>query len=132
MIHNQRIGVGLAAIALTATANAQLNGNVLDAEWRYPDFSTVLEAHVVTVGPGIELPVASPILFLGATTANQSGVAFLSRTLPAEAQGGVVQAFDLSSCATSNVEVYEPLAGHEPARADVSQQPGPATPNLGR
>ena len=41
---------------LASAAPAQLNGGTLTADWRYPDFNSVLESHVITVGPGVELP----------------------------------------------------------------------------
>lgn len=45
-----------AALACTFTANAQLNGNRLTAEWRWPEFDTVLESHLVVVSTKVELP----------------------------------------------------------------------------
>jgi len=43
-------------VAVSASAQAQMNGTTMDAEWIYPSFGSVLESHSVTVGPGIELP----------------------------------------------------------------------------
>ena len=44
------------SISLLASASeAQLMGGVLDAEWIYPDFGVVLEAHTVTVDQTVEL-----------------------------------------------------------------------------
>jgi hypothetical protein len=43
---------------LAACASAQMLGQDLTAEWRYPDFNSAIESHVITVGAGIELTEA--------------------------------------------------------------------------
>lgn len=43
-------------LATAGTAYADFSGQSVTAEWRYPGFGSVLESHVVVVGPGVELP----------------------------------------------------------------------------
>lgn len=45
----------LASLACASAANAQLMGNNVTAEWRYPDFNSSIESHVVMVSGGVEL-----------------------------------------------------------------------------
>ncbi|MBC8329004.1 MAG: hypothetical protein H8E31_09685 [Planctomycetes bacterium] len=51
--------LAVAALALTTAAHAQLMGNTLTAEWRYPDIGSAIESHLVTVSAGVELPSAT-------------------------------------------------------------------------
>ncbi|MDF1836695.1 MAG: hypothetical protein P1V35_02400 [Planctomycetota bacterium] len=44
---------------LSTTARAQMLGEDMDAQWRYPDFATSLEEHVVAVSAGVELPATT-------------------------------------------------------------------------
>jgi hypothetical protein len=46
------------ALFCAAPAVAQLNGQTVTAEWRYPDFNSILESHNVVVGGGVELTPA--------------------------------------------------------------------------
>ncbi len=43
-------------LALVPTAQAQMMGATMEAEWDYPDFGTVLELHSVVVTTEVELP----------------------------------------------------------------------------
>ena len=52
----QGILVGVVALTFCTTVNAQLMGHEVRADWRYPEFDTVLEWHIVTVSDGVELP----------------------------------------------------------------------------
>jgi len=49
---------GLASTVVAASASAQLMGQDLTAEWRFPDFSSVLESHQITVSNAVELPAS--------------------------------------------------------------------------
>jgi MYXO-CTERM domain-containing protein len=52
-----RLFVALAsAMGLAAAAHADLTGNTVTAQWRYPDFASSIESHDVVVGAGVELP----------------------------------------------------------------------------
>ncbi len=51
----QCLSGAIAAIAVCSGAQAQLMGNDVTAEWRWPNFTSVLESHVVTVSGATEL-----------------------------------------------------------------------------
>lgn len=50
------IFAALASSAVVSSASAQLMGQDLTADWRFPDFSSVLESHQITVSNSVELP----------------------------------------------------------------------------
>ncbi|MBU0638435.1 MAG: PEP-CTERM sorting domain-containing protein [Planctomycetes bacterium] len=50
------LGAGALLLGGTAQSLADFTGQTVTAEWRYPDFGSILETHDVVVGGGVELP----------------------------------------------------------------------------
>jgi len=50
------IVAGLVSSAVVSSASAQLMGHDMTADWRFPDFNSVLESHQIVISDAVELP----------------------------------------------------------------------------